>query len=252
MIWKKRMKRCDFIKTMAAGIGGLTMFGTRGQSAVPLCAGPVVGDPKVRGPFPILSTPFTASGDVDCDVLAKEAQFVDWCGCPGMIWPQSGDSVDLLTTEEKLHGMEVLANAVRGRRSALCLGVQGKDTEEMLLFAEHAEKLAPAAIISRPPDSGKTENDLRQYWRALAAVVKRPVIIQTSGGTQYKGPAPSVKLLIELAKESPYFGYVKEETSPIVSRMKELVAAKPTIKKVFSAMGAGLAGCIRRASARRD
>ena len=74
---------------------------------------------------------------------------------------------------------------------------------------------------------------------AMARAVRSlsPVIIQTSGGTAYKGPAPSVKLLIELAHESPYFGYVKEETSPIVTRMKELVAAKPTIKRVFSAMG---------------
>ncbi|MBU4459415.1 MAG: hypothetical protein KJ579_02515, partial [Verrucomicrobia bacterium] len=170
-------------------------------------------------------------------MLARQARFVDACGSPGMIWPQSGDSVDLLTTEEKLRGMEVLAEATWGLRCALCLGVQGKDTEEMLVFAKHGEKLAPAAIISRPPDSGRTEDDLRQYWRALAAVAKRPVIIQTSGGVAYKGPAPSVKLLIELARESPYFGYVKEETSPIVPRMKELVAAKPAIKRVFSAMG---------------
>jgi len=63
------------------------------------------------------------------------------------------------------------------------------------------------------------------------------VIIQTSGGIAYKGPAPSVKLLIELARESPYFGYIKEESSPIVPRMKELVAAKPAIRRVFSAMG---------------
>jgi 4-hydroxy-tetrahydrodipicolinate synthase len=126
-----------------------------------------------------LSTPFTAAGAVDYEVLARQAQFVDWCGSPGMIWPQSGDSVDLLTTEEKLRGMEVLAEATRGRRSALCLGVQGKDTEEMLVFAKHVEKLAPAAIISRPPDSGKTENDLRNYWHALAGVARRPVIIQT-------------------------------------------------------------------------
>lgn len=231
------MKKRQFIKTMATAVSGLTVLGARAAHAAPLCAGPVVGDPRVRGPFPILSTPFTDTGAVDYDVLARQAQFVDWCGSPGMIWPQSGDSVDLLTTEEKLRGMEVLTGATSGRRSALCLGVQGKDTEEMLVFAKHVEKLAPAAIISRPPDSGKTEEDLRQYWRALAAIAKRPVIIQTSGGTAYRGPAPSVKLLIELAQASPYFGYIKEETSPIMPRIKELVAAKPVIKRVFSAVG---------------
>jgi dihydrodipicolinate synthase/N-acetylneuraminate lyase len=199
---------------------------------------PVIGDPRVRGPFPILSTPFTASGEVDYETLAREARFVDWCGSPGMIWPQSNDSVELLTTEEKLRGMEVLAETLRGRKSALCLGVQGKDTEEMLMFARHAEKLEPTAIISRPPDSGKTEDDLRTYWRALAGVAKRPVIIQTFGGATYKGPGASVKLMIELGKEFPFFGYVKEEVRPMEARIKEMVAAKPAIKCVYSAMGA--------------
>ena len=198
---------------------------------------PLIGDPRVRGPFPILSTPFTSTGAVDYDVLAKEAQFVDKCGSPGMIWPQSGDSIDLLTTDEKLQGMEVLAEATRGRKSALCLGVQGKDTAEMLVFAKHAEKLAPAAIISRPPDLGTTENDLREYWRALAAVAQRPVIIQTTGGVTYKGDPPSIELLIELAKEFPHFGYVKEEAQPVGERMEKLIAAKPTIRRVFSAWG---------------
>lgn len=195
-------------------------------------------DARIRGPFPILSTPFTDTGEVDFEVLACQARFVDWGGCPGMIWPQSGDSVDLLTTNEKLRGMEVLAEASRGLRTALCLGVQGKDTDEMLVFARHAEKLAPAAIISRPPDSGRTEDDLRQYWRALAAVAQRPVILQTTGGVAYKGPVPSVPLLIELAKEFPHFGYIKEEAAPIIARTRELLAARPPIRRVFSARGA--------------
>ncbi|MFC5454232.1 dihydrodipicolinate synthase family protein [Prosthecobacter fluviatilis] len=196
-------------------------------------------DPRVRGPFPILSTPFTESGAVDYEVLANQARFVDWGGCPGMIWPQSGDSVDLLTMEEKLRGMEVLAETSRSfKTSALCLGVQGRDTAEMLVYARHAEKLAPAAIISRPPDSGRTEEDLRQYWRALAEVAQRPVIFQTTGGVAYKGPVPSVKLMIELAKEFPHFGYIKEEAAPIIARTRELCAAKPVIRRVFSARGA--------------
>lgn len=232
-----RITRRHLLGATLAGAAGV-LSGTGGcKSPAGLAPRATIGDPRVRGPFPILSTPFTASGAVDYDVLAKQALFVDWCGSPGMIWPQSGDSVDLLTADEKLRGMEVLAKAMSGRRSALCLGVQGKDTEAMLDFARHVEKLTPAAIISRPPDSGKTEEDLRQYWRALAAVAQRPVIIQTSGGITYKGPPPSVKLLIELGRESPHFGYVKEETSPVAPRMKELLAARPAIKRVFSAMG---------------
>lgn len=216
----------------AAGIGpkpGLQAAGPASSTAA---------DPRIRGPFPILTTPFTENGEVDYEVLARQARFVDWAGSPGMIWPQSGDSVDLLTTDEKLRGMEVLAKASQGLRTALCLGVQGRDTEEMLLFAKHAERLGPAAIISRPPDSGRTEEDLRQYWRALAEVAQRPVIFQTTGGVAYKGPVPSVALMTEFAREFPHFGYIKEEAAPIIARTRELLAARPPIRRVFSARGA--------------
>jgi len=207
------------------------------SSGAELPASPGAADPKIQGPLLILSTPFTASGAVDFEALARQARYVGWCGCPGMIWPQSGDSVDLLTTDEKLQGMEVLARAARGLSTALCLGVQGRDTAEMLMFAKHAEQLAPAAIISRPPDSGTSEDDLRQYWRALASVTPRPVILQTTGGVAYKGPIPSVPLLIELAREFPNFGYVKEEAGSVIARTRALVAARPPIRRVFSARG---------------
>jgi dihydrodipicolinate synthase/N-acetylneuraminate lyase len=239
MSTQRHIGRRQWLAAAMAGASG-AVIGTilqRGAHGAAPAAGAAGADPRIRGPFPILTTPFTASGAVDFDALAAAARFVDWGGCPGMIWPQSGDSVDLLTNEEKLQGMEVLAKASRGLRTALCLGVQGKDTAEMLMFARHAEKLAPAAIISRPPDSGKTDNDLREYWRALAAVAQRPVILQTTGGVAYKGQAPSVRLLIELAREFPHFGYVKEEAAPIAARVHDLAAARPPIRRVFSAHG---------------
>ncbi len=193
--------------------------------------------PRFRGPFPILSTPFTNSGAVDFEVLAREARFADWCESPGMIWPQSNDSVDLLTRDEKLEGMEVLAKTTQNlRTTALCLGVQGKDTDDMLVYAKHAKKLAPTAVISRPPDTGKTQDDLRQYWRALAGVItEQPVMIQTTA--RRGGTSPSTELLIELAKEFPNFGYVKEESSPVIPRIRALLAS-PSIRSVFSARGA--------------
>ena len=193
--------------------------------------------PRFRGPFPILSTPYTDSGAVDFEVLARSARFVDWCESPGMIWPQSNDSIDLLTRDEKLEGMETLARTARDlKTTALCLGVQGKDTDDMLVYARRAKRLASTAVISRPPDTGKTQDDLRQYWRALAEVITdRPVMIQTHGR---RGAAtPTTALLIELAKEFPNFGYVKEESSPVIPRIRALLAS-PSIRSVFSARGA--------------
>src|SRR5579871_3261058 len=63
----------------------------------------------MRGAFMILSTPFTSSGEVDWEDLARELDFVDRCGCQGMVWPQGSSSVASLSKDERMRGMEVLA-----------------------------------------------------------------------------------------------------------------------------------------------
>lgn len=63
------------------------------------------------------------------------------------------------------------------------------------------------------------------------------MILQTTGGVAYKGPVPSLKLLIELAEAFPHFGYVKEEAGPVIPRTRALLAARPPIRRVFSARG---------------
>lgn len=111
-----------------AGLGALAALAAR-----PVSARPAVGAAKaMRGVFIILTTPFTASGEVDWDDLSREARFVDRCGCQGIVWPQGSSGVANLTKAERMHGMEVLAAAARGKAVTLVLGVQGKDTAEML------------------------------------------------------------------------------------------------------------------------
>ena len=115
----------------------------------------------------------------------------------------------------------------------LALGVQGKNTAEMSEYARHAEELAPDALIAMPPSAGKSQNDYGEYFRALAKLTKRPVIIQSSGGA--RGLAPSVDLLVELASDFPHLGYIKEESSPLVERMLAEVRRRPPIRSVFGA-----------------
>ena len=102
----------------------------------------------------------------------------------------------------------------------------------MLEFARRAEELEPDGLIAMPPMEAKSVDDYRTYYRALGKVAKRPVFIQTSGGAQ--GIDPSVEMLIDLVKEFPNLGYIKEEVVPVNDRMKALIKAKPVITSVFS------------------
>jgi 4-hydroxy-tetrahydrodipicolinate synthase len=197
-----------------------------------LAAEPTTKRP-LRGALLILHTPFTAKGDVDWDDLVREAQFVDRAGASAIVWPQGSSSVATLTKDERMHGMEVLATAARGRQVALVLGVQGADTAEMLEYAARAESLAPDALIAMPPTRATSLDDYRAYFRALGAATRRPVILQTSGGARDLVPPPA--LLVDLARELPHLGYVKEESEPLVERMKAELAHRDVMKGIYCA-----------------
>ncbi len=190
------------------------------------------GGKPMRGIFIILATPYTDDKAVDYETLAREVEFLDRAGVHGMVWPQLVSEFGKLTVEERLRGMEVLAKAARGRKPALVLGIQGPDTEAALVYARKAEELGPDAVIATPPTGAAGVEDARRYYSALAKAVQRPMFVQTTGGA--KGLNLTPELLIELAKEHPRAAYVKEETEPVLERMRRLAAARPTIKGVFS------------------
>lgn len=217
------MTRRDFLATIStpAAAGRAAQSGARAK--------------PLRGIFIIMATPYTDSGQVDWEDLEREVDFLDRCGVHGMVWPQMASEYDKLTRDERLRGMEVLAKACRGRKAALVLGVQGRNTAEALEYTRVAERLAPDALIAIPPTEARSIEDFRDYYRAIARASSRPVFIQTTGGP--KGVEPAVKFLVELAREEPRLGYIKEEHEPVIARMRELARHRPVIRSIFSGSG---------------
>jgi dihydrodipicolinate synthase/N-acetylneuraminate lyase len=87
-------------------------------------------------------------------------------------------------------------------------------------FARHAESRGADAVIALPPFLGPiTLETVAEYYRAIAAAIRLPVIIQNSGGEW--GPALPTSFVIQLAKENPRLGYVKEEIAPVPHRLGE-------------------------------
>ena len=203
-------------------------------AAFPALRVSAAGEKSMRGAFMILSTPYTAAGEVDYDELAGEVEFCDRCGIEGLVWPQNSSEQRYLSQDERLRGFEVLARAARGRAPALVLGVQADDTAGMLEYARRAEALEPDAMIAIPPRTATSLDDFRSYYAALCEVTDRPVFVQTSGGAP--DIVPTVEFLVSLAREFPQCGYVKEEHAPVQERMLALAEHRPNpIKTILGA-----------------
>ncbi len=198
---------------------------------------------RISGPYPILSVPYHEDGSLDVGTLVDEARFVVDCGVPGFIWAQSNDAIDLLTIEERKASFTALARAFAGKDTVVALGCQGRDTADMEALARHVEALAaecPTAnlvIASRPPHDARSQEDIERYYKALAKIAKRPVIIQTY--TSDKVPIPDAALLLRLAREHPaIYGWIKEETGGADANARMLAeTSAPEVKTVFSAWG---------------
>jgi 4-hydroxy-tetrahydrodipicolinate synthase len=228
---ERHLTRRECLGALAGAAAAVPLSWAAGGAAASTAPAPAAK--PMRGAFMILTTPFTDAGEVDWDDLAREVRFVDQAGAHGIVWPQGSSGVANLTTEERMRGLEVLAKANQGRKPALVLGVQGRTTEEMLEYARRAEALAPDAMIAMPPSAAKSLEEYRQYFRALAQATRRPIFVQTSGGA--RDLAPTVDLIVELAREHPHLAYVKEESAPLVERMKAELKQRPPLKGVFGA-----------------
>jgi len=142
-------------------------------------------------------------------------RLASWTGrVSGMIWPQSGDSVDLLSTDEKLQGWRCWPRrlATSARPCAWRAG-QGHGGHARLRQAR--EKLAPAAMISRP----RTPAGRRTTAPVLACAGGRREAARDPPdhrGRRVQGAGPLVQLLVEMAREFPHFGYVKEEAAAVI------------------------------------
>jgi len=185
-----------------------------------------------HGIFAIMLTPFDQNDQVEWEDLERETDFCVRCGAHGLVWPQLAAEFYLLTNEERMRGAELIIRKAAGSRSVVVIGVQAPIKETAVQLARHAEEKGADAVIALPPYLGHPSVETaREYYRALARAVKIPVFIQNSGGAW--GPSLPTSLIIDLAKEFPALGYVKEEVDPVSHRLAEL-GRSGAVKGLFS------------------
>jgi 4-hydroxy-tetrahydrodipicolinate synthase len=227
--------RRDFLKAVCVGLAARKLT--------------AAGSKPLRGIFPILQTPYTASNQLDTATLAKEVKFLDRCGAQGVVWPQLASEWSELSPEERSAGAQAIMEAAKNTHCAFVLGVQGPDVEAARRYARQAEKLGPDAIIALPPRDTSNLDRVADYYRTIGKECALPLFVQTIGNM-------SIDFVLRLRKDIPTLGYVKDEAGHTLSRISEYQRVAPDLvvftgghgKTMLDELARGASGCMPAAS----
>jgi dihydrodipicolinate synthase/N-acetylneuraminate lyase len=205
-------------------------------AASAFAAAPALAQPRpvrktLRGVFPIASTPSRPDGKVDFDGLVSQVAFLRRGGVHGVAWPQIASGWTTLEEPERLKGAELMAEAARGGKTSVVIGVQSRtgDFAETERYARHAEKVGADALICIPP-TGVDQAGLLSLYQRLGKVTSLPIMVQAVGDVP-------VDLLIRMYETIPTVRYVKDETGDPMERVKEITRRTNGQMKSFSGRG---------------
>jgi len=173
-------------------------------------------DERIHGIFPIVYTPFDASGAIDEEDVRRLVNYLIEAGTHGLAAVGGASECHKMTIGERQWLAEVVI-AEAGGRVPVIVGTSATNTLESVELARHAEKVGALAVFVTPPLYGAvTVEALRFHYGALARAVGIPIMVQDA----QTSVAPAQ--VVRLAEEFPTVCYVKEEAPDSGHRISEL------------------------------
>jgi len=162
---------------------------------------------KLKGIIAPVTTPFTASGEVDYAGLAKNMEFYAASGINGYLALGSNGENKSLTNDEKLKVLKIIVENKDAGQFVMA-GAIFESTYETVLYAREYEKIGADFLTLLPPSYFKkqmTEPVLIKYFNDVADSVNIPCLLynapQFCGGTEL-----TVNLVKECAKNPKIAG----------------------------------------------
>jgi 4-hydroxy-tetrahydrodipicolinate synthase len=170
----------------------------------------------MKGVFPILQMPFDDSGRIDEEDLRSEVEFAVDCGSGG-VGIAFGSEMFKLTEAELALATEIVVKQAASRvKVVVNSGAQG--TDAAVEYSRHCEQLGADAVMLVPPTFFPAgPDDVREYFRRIAAAVRIPIFIQDMP------LAPiSPKQIGLISGDSENACYAKIETPPVLPRISRV------------------------------
>jgi 4-hydroxy-tetrahydrodipicolinate synthase len=174
---------------------------------------------ELKGVIPIAVTPFDAAGRVDEASIASLVEFEARCGVHGLNVLGIMGEAHKLSDGERRHVAEAFVKCVAGRFPVV-VGTSHGGTAVAVELSRAAEAAGAAAVMVAPPPGLRGDAAILAHYRAVAAAISIPVVVQDEPVTT--GVLLSPELLVRIAAEVPACRYVKLEEPPTPTKITAL------------------------------
>ena len=165
---------------------------------------------RFHGVFVIVPTPFHDDLSLDIDGLRDTIRFTIACGAHGVVTPANASEQPYLSDAERLTVLKTTIAEARGK----AVVVAGVTASTRLIAAEFARIAAAEGadmVMAMPPNMQRaTEPEIRDYYAAIDAAARLPVVVQNWIGPGAT-PMPA-RLVADLLRDNEHVRFVKEET----------------------------------------
>jgi 4-hydroxy-tetrahydrodipicolinate synthase len=187
---------------------------------------------EFRGSYTVTITPFTEDGSAIDEEAWK--RFLDWqldVGVPGIIVLGSTGEFLSVSDEERTHLVETAVDHVAGRVPVL-VGTMNAHTPNAVRYSREAEALGADGLMIVPPYYfTPTEDEIFEYYRAIAEAVSLPIMLYNNPVTT--NVDMSAKLVGRLTRAFGNIRYIKE-ASLDVARVYDVIEETDSVMNVFA------------------
>ncbi|HET9045979.1 MAG TPA: dihydrodipicolinate synthase family protein [Casimicrobiaceae bacterium] len=189
----------------------------------------------LTGVFPVLATPFHADLSPDAAGLAAIARYAIHAGADGVVFPGVASEYETLTSRERAHLVEVVADAARSR-VPFVVGGSAPDLTTTVAVVRQAREVGAAAVMIMAPKALSVAADVAAFFAEVARTADVPIMLQNAPPPAGSGLA--VDVVLDVMRAVPQIAYVKEEALPSGARISRLIAGAPaTLRGVLGGAG---------------
>jgi len=174
------------------------------------------------GIFHILATPFLDDGALDVEGLPRLVDAVLGSGVTGITILGIAGEAHRLTDEERRRVVDAVVKEVRGR-VPVAVGVSAAGTHLASSYAVMAREHGADAVMVAPPNGARNLDAVAEYYQAVAAAARLPVVLQDEPvTTQVTLPPAFLARLVAEVESAQAVKLEEAPTPPKITRLREL------------------------------